>query len=82
MRDFTLKIIKPDKTVFDGRSVYCHLTTTEGEMGVKAHHEEFMAVLKDETDFLYREQDGTEKSLKVVNAILTFRNNSCTLVMS
>ena len=82
MRDFQLKIVKPDKTFFNGKVVYCHFTTSEGEMGVKAYHEAFMAVLKDDTPFLYRNPDGSEESLNVANAIITFKENSCTVVMT
>ena len=82
MRDFELKIVLPDKTLFNGKAVYCHFITTEGAMGVKAFHEPFMAVLKDDTDILYREPDGTEKTEIVANAIVSFKNNSCTVVMT
>jgi len=82
MRTFLLKVVKPDKTVFEGNAEYCRFTTPEGEMGVKAHHEQFMAVLKDNSTLLYRSSSGKESEIKILNGILTFKNNTCTVLIS
>ena len=75
MREFKLLIVSPEKTLYDGRSVYCKLTTTEGQIGVKAYHEPFMAVIKDGTPFLYRTQDGTDREFTVHSGLFSFRAN-------
>ena len=82
MREFKLVIVKPEKTVFDEMAVYCDFVTSEGKMGVKALHEPFMAVLANDTKFLYRTINGQENALEAINAIVTFKNNICTVVMS
>ena len=82
MHEFSLKIVRPEKTVFTGKATYCHFTTSDGEMGIKARHEPFMAVLKDNSTLLYRHTDGKEESIEVVNAIVSFRNNECTIAIN
>ena len=51
MNEFHLRIATPEKKLFEGDVVYCQFTTTEGMIGVKARHEPFLAVLKDDTNF-------------------------------
>ena len=82
MREFKLVIVKPEKTLFDANAVYCEFVTTEGKMGVKALHEPFMAVLKNGTQFLYRLIDDKEVSFEAINAIVTFKKNVCTVILS
>ena len=75
MREFKLLIVSPDKTLYDGSAVYCCLTTTEGQIGVKAYHEPFMAVIKDGTTFLYRTPEGEDHEFTVHSGLFSFRKN-------
>ena len=82
MSEFHLRIATPEKKLFDGEVVYCSLTTSEGRMGIKARHEPFLATLKDGSELLYRLKDGRENTVTVQNAILSFKDNSCSVTMA
>jgi len=82
MRTFNLTIATPEKIIYDGLASYCSFITPEGKMGVKAHHEPFMVVLKDRAEFLYRSDDNMEHTLNPVNAIVVFKQNKCSVIMS
>jgi F0F1-type ATP synthase epsilon subunit len=51
-------------------------------MGIKARHEPFLATLKDGSELLYRLKDGRENTITVQNAILSFKDNSCSVTMA
>lgn len=43
--NFRLKVITPDRTFFDGETDLVTLRTTEGEKGIMARHENYVAIL-------------------------------------
>lgn len=43
--NFHLKVITPEKTFFDGETELLTLKTTEGDKGIMAHHENYVAIL-------------------------------------
>lgn len=45
MSVFHLKIVTPDKVFFDGEAERVILRTTEGDIGILAHHEPYVATL-------------------------------------
>ena len=45
MKSFTLKIITPEKVFFDGETDQIIVRTTEGDIGVLAGHESYVADL-------------------------------------
>jgi F0F1-type ATP synthase epsilon subunit len=82
MRSFNLTVVSPEKTIFNGSVTYCCFVTPEGKMGVKANHEPFLVVLKDNAEFLYRPTDGSEETIYPVNATAVFKKNECTIILS
>jgi F-type H+-transporting ATPase subunit epsilon len=79
MRTFKLKIISPDKILFDGEAQYCGITTLSGAIGFEARHEPIAAILKENSEVRLRDADGSEKTVVLKDGILVFKDNSCTI---
>lgn len=57
---FTLKIITPDRTFYEGSAAMVEMNTTEGEMGVYPRHIPMTVIIAPGVLHIY-EEDGTEK---------------------
>ena len=81
MREFQLSILSPEKKIYNGKAVYCAISTFDGDMGIEAYHEPFMATLKKGSVLRYKTNSGDETSVDVSNSIVSFENNVCTVLM-
>lgn len=81
MRNFELTILDADDVIYRGKAQYCGIRTTEGEYGLEAGHESFMAVLAPGGAVRYRLDDGMEQNLPVHGGVLKFAANSCTILV-
>lgn len=80
MDTFKLNILTDLKTVFTGQASYCGIISESGSMGFEAFHEPFIGVLKDNSEVSYTDISGVESSVKLESAMVTFKNNICTII--
>jgi F0F1-type ATP synthase epsilon subunit len=79
MRTFKLKIVAPDKIIFEGDAEYCGIITSDGAMGFEARHEPVAAIIKENSEVRLRTPDGSEKTAALKDGILVFKDNTCTI---
>ena len=80
MNSFNLEINTIEKQVYSGPAVYCKIITPVGSKGIEARHEEFNAILEENTDIVFRTESEELKTVTIKSAILSFKNNTCTIV--
>lgn len=80
MNTFNLVISTALKQVYNGKAVYCRVITPVGSMGIEAKHEPFNAVLAEGSSIEYKTESGELKSVPVDTALLSFDDNTCTIV--
>ncbi|MBU1087931.1 MAG: hypothetical protein KKD05_10525 [Candidatus Omnitrophica bacterium] len=81
MNTFNLMISAYNAILYNGRAVYCGITTVDGSLGFETRHEPMLSVLKENSDIVYKDAHGMEKTIQVVNGMLSFKNNECTIIV-
>ena len=80
MDNFKLQIMASDHMVFDGDAQSVSLPTTEGSVGILAHHSNIiMAVLPGE--ITYRAADGSEETVIVSDGLLKVENGEAMILI-
>ena len=80
MDNFKLQIMASDHMVFDGDAQSVSLPTTEGSIGVLAHHSNIiMAVVPGE--IFYRSADGKEETVIVSDGLLKVENGEAMILV-
>ncbi|MBN2444100.1 MAG: F0F1 ATP synthase subunit epsilon [Spirochaetales bacterium] len=82
MTSFHLTITAPQYLIFNDPAVYCKVTTLSGSIGIEAHHEPFLALLKENSSVTYKDESGAEKSILLESGLLSFFNNKCNIAVS
>lgn len=81
MRTFRLIISNWDKTIFNGNAEYCGVTTQVGNIGIEARHEAMAAILAENSEIIYRNENGDEATFPVQSGMLSFENNRCVITV-
>ena len=76
---FTLSILTPEKTVFEGDVSYVEAPGTEGYLGVLAHHAALVTALAQGT-LTVREASGKESRWQVAGGFFEVSNNVATVL--
>ena len=80
MDNFKLQIMASDHMVFDGDAQSVSLPTTEGSVGILAHHSNIiMAVVPGE--ITYRAADGREETVIVSDGLLKVENGEAMILV-
>ena len=80
MDSFKLQIMASDHMVFDGDAQSVSLPTTEGSVGILAHHSNIiMAVVPGE--ITYRAADGREETVIVSDGLLKVENGEVMILV-
>ena len=80
MDNFKLQIMASDHMVFDGDAQSVSLPTTEGSVGILAHHSNIiMAVVPGE--ITYRAADGSEETVIVSDGLLKVENGEAMILV-
>lgn len=80
MDNFKLQIMASDHMVFDGDAQSVSLPTTEGSIGVLAHHSNIiMAVVPGE--ITYRDAHGSEETVIVSDGLLKVENGETMILV-
>ena len=80
MDNFKLQIMASDHMVFDGDAQSVSLPTTEGSIGILAHHSNIiMAVVPGE--ITYRAADGSEDTVIVSDGLLKVENGEAMILV-
>ena len=80
MDNFKLQIMASDHMVFDGDAQSVSLPTTEGSVGILAHHSNIiMAVVPGE--ITYRAADGSEETVIVSDGVLKVENGEAMILI-
>ena len=75
---FTLAVLTPERTVFEGAVEYVEVPGTEGYLGVLAHHAALVTGLASGTLTL-RKQDGATEKLSVSGGFFEVSHNRATV---
>lgn len=83
MNTFNLKVVTPKKTFFNGKVTQVTVRTTEGDVGILAHHIDYCAIIP-AGDMKVKFPDGTVRdsaiangTIKVTNGDVIILANSC-----
>ena len=80
MDNFKLQIMASDHMVFDGDAQSVSLPTTEGSVGILAHHSNIiMAIVPGE--ITYRAADGSEETVIVSDGLLKVENGEVMILV-
>ena len=80
MDNYRLQIMASDHMVFDGDAQSVSLPTTEGSVGILAHHSNIiMAVVPGE--ITYRAADGSEETVIVSDGLLKVENGEAMILI-
>jgi len=82
METFSLIIISESKLVFSGLALYCGVITHVGSLGLEAHHEPMLGILRDGSEINYTDEKGKELSVAIENGMFLFKNNACIVTVS
>jgi len=78
---FHLDILTPSKVIYDGDVLSVIVPAYKGEMGILAHHEPFLACIK-EGDIKVRDVSGKNSAFKVSGAgFLKVRENKAVILL-
>lgn len=80
MTPFNLKIITPEKIFFDGKTEQLTVRTTEGDIGILAGHENFVANLP--SGAMKIKIDGSFKVAAVSNGVIKVSKDQTTIIAS
>jgi len=76
---FTLSVLTPEKTVFEGPVEYVEVPGTEGYFGVLAHHAALVSGLASGT-LVIRKPGGAEDRMQVSGGFFEVGNNEATVL--
>jgi F-type H+-transporting ATPase subunit epsilon len=76
---FTLSVLTPEATVFEGEVEYVQVPGTEGYLGVLAHHAALVSALAAGT-LTVRTPDGDEARWQVSGGFFEVSNNRATVL--
>lgn len=82
MLTFQTRITTLDKILFEGEAVHCRISLRTGSLGLEARHEPFLAELRPGSSVELRLDDGRTKTFPVVEGMLRFRDNRCTIMIA
>lgn len=78
MNNLHLRIVSPEKIIFDGEAVFVKLPGVLGSFSLLPYHAPLVSSLTTGTVF-YRLQEGVEKSFDISGGFLEVSNNSVTV---
>ncbi len=79
MNTFLLRIVTPDRTLFEGPAVQLTVRTTEGDVGILAGHTRYAAILK--AGALYvKLEDGTVRTAAVAGGAVKVSDERTTVI--
>ncbi len=73
MKSYKLQIITPDKTIYNGDAEQIIVRTTEGDVGILAGHENYVAILP--SGMLKLTVNGEEKYVAIASGFLKVNYN-------
>ena len=76
---FTLSILTPERSVYEGAVEYVQVPGTEGFLGVLAHHAALVTGLAD-GKLTLRKPDGAEFELRVMGGFFEVSDNHATVL--
>ncbi len=76
---FELKVVTPERSVFDGEIEFMKIRTIEGDVGFFANHANYLSAVGTGELFL-RKKDGSEKTAAVDGGFIKFIGNNATVV--
>ena len=76
---FTLSVLTPEKTVFEGPVEYVEVPGSEGYFGVLAHHAALVSSLASGT-LVIRKPGGAEDRMRVTGGFFEVGNNAATVL--
>jgi F-type H+-transporting ATPase subunit epsilon len=76
---FTLSVLTPEKTAFEGEVEYVQVPGTEGYLGVLANHAALVTALASGT-LTYRLPSGTTETLNVSGGFFEVSKNRATVL--
>jgi F-type H+-transporting ATPase subunit epsilon len=77
--EFTLAILTPERTVFEGKVEYVQVPGSEGYLGVLAHHAALVTALANGT-LTVRKSGGAEEEFRVSGGFFEVSNNQATVL--
>lgn len=81
MTPFRLKIVSPDKIFFDGETEQIIVRTTEGNVGILAHHAKYVANLP-AGPLKVKLEDGTFRIAALSSGALSVGDNLATILVN
>ena len=81
MTPFRLKIVAPDKMFFDGETEQIIARTTEGDVGILAHHAKYVANLI-AGPLKIKQEDGTYRIAAISSGAISVGDNLVTILVN
>ncbi|WP_028975238.1 F0F1 ATP synthase subunit epsilon [Spirochaeta cellobiosiphila] len=81
MDSFTLKILSDKKIYHKGQVLFCTLMTIEGSLGIKAGHENCLAILSPGSTIEFSTSKGKNGQISISQGTMSFDNNTCTIII-
>ena len=81
MTPFRLKIVAPDKIFFDGETEQIIVKTTEGNVGILAHHAKYVANLI-AGPLKIKQEDGTFRVAAISSGAISVGDNLVTIIVN
>lgn len=81
MTPFRLKIVAPDKIFFDGETEQIIARTTEGNVGILAHHAKYVANLI-AGPLKIKQEDGTYRVAAISSGAISVGDNLVTILVN
>jgi len=78
MKELQLKIVSPEKILFEGNARTVRLPGTEGEFSILSHHAPLISSLK-EGDIVYETEGGTQEKVHISSGFVEVRKNVVTV---
>jgi F-type H+-transporting ATPase subunit epsilon len=76
---FSVKIITPEKTFFDGEAQMLIVRSSDGELGIMAHHISLVVNLPP-SPLRLQSEDGVWRTASLSQGLLTVGNNTATVI--
>lgn len=78
MNGLQLKIVSPEKILFQGNAGMVRLPGTEGEFSILSHHAPLISSLK-EGDIIYETDAGVQEKVSISGGFVEVRKNMVTV---
>lgn len=75
-----VKLVTPEKTLFEGDAAYVQVCGTQGEFGVLPNHEPLVSALK-EGNIAIELENGEKREFYIKNGVAEVRDNNITLLV-